>query len=508
MAEISVLQIGVEDWTPQIKTAKIDWQYTTILDLPTRLALQKDPYVLEQTYVVLTDETLDSTLLSSQISDWPARRVLYFAQQITPEFQAILDERQDFRIAEKTPQAVAERILSDFQFEQIGFSTRFSETQFIPMPPETTHFERQGRFSAHFSGDFGDAWQQIGALKTFAADFAATTENVVWLDYEQSGTAEVQLQFVFFRDGHIQLRQTVTGDQLRQLTTVGGLQDYDNYQIIVLARGHGVLDLHVLHQRRSRHGVGVLMPGDDWQLTAENEEILSYFDPGDRQAPLIVNFSGIRLHVDGFEMRGPLRELGTPYLLFTDTRMQGGAFDIGTELYEKTVIETIKRAMATLNLKPEDVILTGYSMGSFPAMYYAADIKPRAVVIAKPIINLGTFTANPDFPHGYNQDWTLDVRRYLAGRMAPEDTEPLNQIFWEHIQNVDWSKIAVELLTMTDDEYDGQSLPELLAFFQSRDTPLTHEQEIGTHTAKIPEMVQFMTAALAKWRDIIRQEAQ
>ena len=51
MAEISVLQIGAEDWTPQIKTAKIDWQYTTILDLPTRLALQKDPYVLEQTYV-------------------------------------------------------------------------------------------------------------------------------------------------------------------------------------------------------------------------------------------------------------------------------------------------------------------------------------------------------------------------------------------------------------------------------------------------------------------------
>ena len=61
---------------------------------------------------------------------------------------------------------------------------------------------------------------------------------------------------------------------------------------------------------------------------------------------------------------------------------------------------------------------------------------------------------------------------------------------------------------MTDDEYDGQSLPELLAFLQSRDTPLTHQQEIGTHTAKIPEMVQFMTAALAKWRDSMRQEAQ
>lgn len=508
MADISVLQIGATDWTPQITTTKIDWHYTTILDLPTRLAMQKDPYVLEQTYVVLTDDTLESTLLSSQISDWPALRTLYFAQNITPEFQAILDERRAFRLPDKTPDTVVTRILRDLQFEQIGFPTRFSEMQFVPMPPQATRFERQGRFSARFSGDFGEDWQQIGTLKTFATDFSVNAENVVWLDYEQNGTAEVQLQFIFYRDGQIQTRQTITGEALRQLTTVGGLRDFQDYQIVVAARGQGLLDLHVLHQRRDRHGFGLLMPGDEWQLTAENEEILSYFNPGDRQAPLIVNFSGIRLHVDGFEMRGSLRELGTPHLLFSDTRMQGGAFQIGTELYEKTIITTIQRAMTTLNLKPEDVILTGYSMGSFPAMYYAADIKPHAVVAAKPIVNLGSLTANIDFPHGYNQDWTLDVRRYLAGRMAPEDTEPLNQIFWEHIQNVDWGKIQVDLLSMTEDDYDGQSLPQLLAFFQSRDTRLTHQQETGTHTAKIPEMVQFMTTALAKLRDDMRQEAQ
>lgn len=508
MADISVLQIGATDWTPQIKTTKIDWQYTTILDLPTRLALQKDPYILEQTYVVLTDNTLESLLLSSQISDWPALRTLYFAQNITPEFQAVLDERRAFRLPDQTPSAVAARILTDFQFEQIGFPTRFSETQFVPMPPQGTHFERQGRFSAQFHGDFGPKWQQIGVLKTFATDFSATAENVVWLDYEQSGTAEVQLQFVFYRDGQIQTRQTITGEALRQLTTVGGLQDYQDYQILVAARGRGELDLHVLHQRRSRHGFGVLMPGDDWQLTAENEEILSYFNPGDRKAPLIVNFSGIRLHVDGFEMRGPLRELGTPHLLFADMRTQGGAFQIGTERYEATIIATIRRAMATLDLKPEDVILTGYSMGSFPAMYYAADIKPHAVVAAKPIVNLGTLTASSDFPHGYNQDWTLDVRRYLAGRMSPDDTAPLNRIFWEHIQNVDWGKIQVALLSMTDDEYDGQSLSELLAFFQSRDTPLNHQQEQGNHTAKIPEMVQFMMTSLKQLRDDMRREGQ
>ena len=49
MADISVLQIGATDWTPKINHNHIDWHYTAVLDLPTFLAQQRDPYVLEQT---------------------------------------------------------------------------------------------------------------------------------------------------------------------------------------------------------------------------------------------------------------------------------------------------------------------------------------------------------------------------------------------------------------------------------------------------------------------------
>lgn len=505
MADISVLQIGDNDWTAQIDTTHIDWQHTTILDLPTRLTRQKDPYVLEQTYVVLTDNELSSTLLSSQISEWPALRVIYFAKTITPDFQEILAERRAFCVQDTTPKAIQNRLQTDFEFDQIGFPTRFSEQQFMPMLPTGIHFKRAGRFSAQFSGDFGQVWQQIGTLKTFVGDLVPHAENMVWLDYDQTQTVAVQLQFVFYKDNHIQAVQTVTGDALRQQHTIGGIDDYQDYQILIFAKGAGELDLHVLHQRRSRHELGTLLPGDDWQMTDDNEEVLSYFNPGDRRAPLIVNFSGIRLHVDGFEMRGPLNELGTPYLLFSDVRMQGGAFHIGSEAYEQKIIETIKKAMKTLNLQPEDVILTGYSMGSLPAMYYAADIKPHAIVVAKPLISLGTLTGNAEFPREVNQDWTLDVRRFLAGRMHQDDTDMLDSILWQHIENVDWSKIAVALFTLKQDEYDGQSLPQLLKFFEENKTPVIHTQEVGTHTAKIPEMIVFIKTQLANLRDSMRE---
>ena len=126
-------------------------------------------------------------------------------------------------------------------------------------------------------------------------------------------------------------------------------------------------------------------------------------------------------------------------------------------------------------------------------------------MLAKPSVNIGPLTENIDFPHAVTQDWTLDVLRFLAGRMHPDDTSGLNQIFWDHIKQVDWQKISVSLLTLTQDEYDGQSLPQLLDFFSAQHTPLTHVQEIGAHMAKTPEMITFMMVRLMYLKDHMRE---
>lgn len=504
---ISILQIGAENWAPYI-TDKLDWHHTSVLDLPTFLAMQRDPYVLEQTYVLLTDDHLESTLLSSQINEWPALRVVYFAHEVASDFQKILDERRAFRIEENTPENVEKRIVTDMDTSQYGFSTRFSAEQFIPYVPEGIHLQRQGDFSTQFEGEFGENWQQLGTLKAGTSDFQSGRANEVWLEYNHTEKAEPALLFVFYKNGEVLTQQLIADQSLRQLTTVAPPEDYENYEILVLGKGQGTLDFYVIHQRASRHGLGHLLPGGTWQLTKENEEVLSYFNPGDRQKPLIVSFADTRLHVDGFEMQEALNRLGTPYLLFTDARVQGGAFDIGTAEYEATIIRIIKQKMKTLGLRAEDLILMGASMGSYPALYYAADLNPAAVVIAKPIVNLGTFTAGSTISRGFDYGWRLDVRRYLSGYVRPDDNVAMNEKLWKHIENTNWTNIKVALFSMSQDEYDGQSLGQLLDFFAKHNVPVKHESEEGQHTEKLDEMVDFMMTNLNVLQNTMRAEGE
>lgn len=502
--KISILQIGSDNWSNQLSN-RFDWHYTTISNLPDFLIKQTDPYRLEQDYVLLTDAHIDSTLLTEQIRDWPAYRVIYLTQDVSTALKDILTERRAFYFEDTKPDAIATRIICDLYLGQQGFNTTFSESQFIPRYQPTIHFQRQGRFSAQFSGDLGEQWQQLGTLLTFPTDFTPHQDNVTWLEYEATDTATVALKFLFFDANDTLIdTQMISGADLRTLSTVGGLADYHHYQILVLGMGNGTLDLNVLHQYRSRHGLGHLLPGSDWQLTSENEEILSYFNPGDRQKPLVVYFSDMDRHAIHFDMVSQLNELGMPYLIFTDSRLQGGAFHIGSAEYEKTILAIIKSKMLDLGLTNKDIILSGCGMGSYPAIYYASDINPAALIIAKPIVNLGTLSEDKEFPHQFNQDWTLDLRRYLAGQMSKGDTAAINNKLWHHIIDAPWSTIPIALFSMDQDDYDGKSLPELLHFLTEQHTPLKHVVQHGGHTEKIPEMLQFMNSMLVLMRDQLR----
>ncbi|CAH1854429.1 accessory Sec system protein Asp2 [Convivina intestini] len=496
MADISVLQIGQADWTSQAATDGLKWVHTTVADLPTFLAQQDEPFKLEQDYVLLTDLTLDSSLLVRKIEEWPAYRFIYLAElsQISVELQQALSMRGAFHFNEQQPQTVAQRILADLYLGQIAFPTRFSEEQFIPTINYDWQFRRSGRFSSAFTGDFGDDWQQIGTLKTFAGDLNPNQDNLIYLDYDATGTAQVSLECVFFHGGRLQQLQFLRGDGLVNMTPLKAPARYQDYQIIVLAKGKGTVDLHAVHQRRSRHGLGMFIPGGQRQLTEDNQEVLSYFNPGTKKGPMIVLFAGTRLHVEGFEMMGPLDKLGYPYLLFTDARSQGGAFDVGNAAYEALVVKIIRKAQQFLGLTSDQVIMSGYSMGSYPAIYYTPDIKPGALLLAKPILNLGTFTSSAEFPHsGVNHDWTLDVRRQLTGRVDPEDTVALNQKLWHKLDQLsatDWPQVS--MFSMDSDEYDGVSLPQLLDYLKERRVRLNHHGEPGYHEQKIPEMIRFM----------------
>ncbi|MBS9338463.1 accessory Sec system protein Asp2 [Fructobacillus sp. M2-14] len=498
---LSVLQIGSTDWTEEAADSNIDWRFWDKNELPVFLAKQKDPDALTSSYVLLTDEEIDSNLLAKQVQAWPAHRVLYTgdATRFSPKMQNALVERYAISLKEKEPTDVFFRIEQDLFLGQIGFPTRFSEDQFIPQNNYALHQKRTGRFCYEIEGDFGDSYQQIGTLRTFPGDLSAGQENLLYADYEKEGDVSLAFSFIFFKNGGLQQMKLFENPDKELLPAVRAPKDYLDYQILVLAKGKGKLTLKNLHQRRSRHGLGHFLPGGKRMLTTDGEEVLSYFNPGTKKGPLVVAFAGTRLHVEGFEMMGSLNELGYPYLLFTDTRAQGGAFMVGQQSFENLVESRIREAQLMAGLTSEETIFTGYSMGSYPAMYYASLLNAEKLVIGKPIINLGKFTGRPEFAHhGMNHDWTLDLRYVLTGRLDEEDNQFLDQKLWKNFQENNFRPKQVACFAMIHDEYDGSSLPQLEDYFKEVGSRYDKHEEVGHHEEKVPEMLAYIKKAIKK----------
>lgn len=497
----AILQIGTTDWSNQIKDESVDWTFCQGMDLPVLLARQERPKELEADYVLLTDSTLDSVILARQIRDWPAYRVIYLGEfaNFSPVVQQALTDRGAFHFEEQTPELVLARIQRDLFRGQSGFASRFSETQFLPETNWAWHLRRSGRFETRLSGDFGNDFQQIATLKTYQTDFQPGQENLIYADYSTSGSVELALAFVFYQNGGLQQLKLFENPDPVKLPMVRAPKQYLDYQIIVMAKGRGELTLRNLHQRRSRHGLGYFLPGSERLLTKDRQEVNTYFNPGTRKGPLVVAFAGTRLHVEGFEMMGQLDKLGYPYLLFTDTRAAGGAFMVGSRSFEDLVIARIREAQMVLRQKADETVFVGYSMGSYPAMYYAGRCQSQHLVIAKPIINLGSFTENGAFAHqGKDHDWPLDVRQVLTGRLDRMDTPKLNQKLWQALDGINWRDTRVDLFSMMEDEYDGASLNELLAYLKKQGANLRHQETPGHHEDKIDEMLQFIEEAIQK----------
>ena len=88
-----------------------------------------------------------------------------------------------------------------------------------------------------------------------------------------------------------------------------------------------------------------------------------------------------------------MKSLGCPFLLFSDPRLEGGAFYLGSDELEGKLKATIQYYLDYLGLTSKDLILSGLSMGTFPSLYYGATFEPHAVILGKPLANLGTIAS-------------------------------------------------------------------------------------------------------------------
>lgn len=267
-------------------------------------------------------------------------------------------------------------------------------------------------------------------------------------------------------------------------------REEDAYIVVSMrAKGQGVIRVGAIHKRWSRLDMGQFILGGERYVNENTDEFIHYFNPGDRKPPLNVYFSGYR-SAEGFEGYFMMNKLQSPFMLIGDPRTEGGAFYLGSDSYEQAIKDVIQKRLDELGFQREDLILSGLSMGSFGALYYGAQMQPAAVVVGKPLVNLGTIAENMALVRPEDFGTALDVIYKNTGNLTDESLTMMNQKFWNKFTHADLSKTTFAISYMAHDDYDRQAFDMMLpilsrqhARVMSRGVPGRHNDDSSTITS-------------------------
>ena len=215
------------------------------------------------------------------------------------------------------------------------------------------------------------------------------------------------------------------------------------------------------HHRQSHLGYGDLLIGGNRVVDKNREELIYYFHPGDLKPPLNIYFSGYR-PAEGFEGYWMMNNLGAPFLLIGDPRSEGGAFYLGSEELEQKLVQVIHHCLDELGFTRDQLTLSGLSMGTFGALYYASKLEPHAVIVGKPLVNLGDIAENESTIRPGGFPTSLDLVLRTTGELSEEGTAQLNEHFWTSFKEANFSRTKFIVSYMYHDDYDGTAYPDML----------------------------------------------
>lgn len=318
--------------------------------------------------------------------------------------------------------------------------------------------------------NFGSQWQYLGQL-SYSVSVVERYATTLKVEMQTTGSAELMVEVKCFNSDR-QLIKTISksGEQLladNGEIEITGIETKFFYSIYYYVRGKGNVRIGTLHQRRSRGKYGFLDLGGNKIIdrNALNGEIAYLFNPGNMQPPLTVYFAGYH-SAETFEARGMLHSKGVPYLLISDLRVEGGTFYLGDAEVENKLLTVIKDCLAKLHFETKDLVLSGISMGTYASMYYGALLSPGDIVIAKPLMDLGTIAENLRINRPDEFHCSTDMVLMLEGNNDHEACQKVDDIMWQRIKEGDFSKTDFVLGYMRNDDYDRFAYNKLQDFLQ------------------------------------------
>lgn len=325
-----------------------------------------------------------------------------------------------------------------------------------------------GNYSVNLDGVYGEELSQIAYWRTNIPVFEGQAIEF-WLEYKKDPEVEIALSITQFRSGSVSTVQQswyFTEQDLEDMVVIDNRMAAGPVFISLLAKGQGKLQIIALHDRYSRRGHGMFLPGGRRYVTKEREEIFYYFDPGDLKPPLNVYFSGYKT-LQGFEGYYMMRKMGCPFLLIAEPRLEGGSFYMGSNEFESALCEILIKHMKTLGFTEDQVILSGLSMGTYGALYYGCDIKPHAMILGKPLASIGDVAGNERLHRPGGFPTSLDVLQYVTKDAGENAVHTLNERFWNKFVAADWGKSKFIVSYMIEDDYDSTAYNQLISHVKS-----------------------------------------
>lgn len=361
-----------------------------------------------------------------------------------------------------------------------------------------------GGYCVELQGEFGVTGQQVlfwrnnlPVIKGQIVDF--------WLEYQKTENVSIELKVTQLVRGSISEKKRelrFTEEDMKAPTSIDSPDGDSLLFLSVLAKGSGELRIIALHDRLSRGKHGTFLPGGERYVASNREEAFCYFDPGDRKPPLNVYFSGYKL-LEGFEGFHLMRKMGAPFLLISESRLEGGAFYMGTPEYEAMFVNMIRKYVDELGFQMSDVVLSGLSMGTFGALYYGCDIRPHAIIMGKPLASIGDVAANETYHRPGGFPTSMDVLMYHRGDTSDESVMELNRRFWEKFDRTDWGASKFVVAYMMEDDYDRTAYQKLLSHLHHGGVQVYGKGLHGRHNDATGGIVQWF---LHQYKKILMED--
>ena len=396
-----------------------------------------------------------------------------FLKMKAPEFVDISD-----------PQTLINQIPKMFFSGQFGDKLLPRKILFSPFHKEKVWFEGTKYISTDI--DFGDTSKQLLFWK-LSIPYESNWDMSIWPEFIHSEGCFVEFDIQFYvtdNPNTIYFKKRYTESELQE--PIHFSQPQSGYIVCsVFASGKGRIKMGPIHYRHNRLGLGEFIPGGKRLVDKNREELFYYFHPCNLKPPFNIYFGDYQKTTEGFESMSLMKNLAHPFLIFTDPRLEGGSFYIGSAELEKKVENVIAEHMKMLNITAKDVILSGLSMGSFAALYYGFRLEPLAIIVGKPILDLQYVADRVRLNRPYDFLTILDIVEFWNKTDEQDRLIPLVQ--FQEDMKTSWAAgsgfgdTKLYLARMIQDDYDDMAYYHLLETQSGKETTIISRGFQGRH---------------------------